>query len=91
VVALVALVLPSRRPARRLPPCGDPAGAPPPAALPVVLFVLAALLLNAFVCGALSGPYARYQARIVWLVPLLALGLVLRVRKSRAAPDPARP
>jgi len=26
------------------------------------------VLINAFVCGALSGPFPRYQARITWLV-----------------------
>lgn len=30
--------------------------------------LMAGLLINAFVCGALSGPFARYQARIVWLL-----------------------
>lgn len=38
----------------------------------LVLFVLAALLGNAFATGALSGVYDRYQARIVWLLPLAA-------------------
>ena len=53
----------------------------------LVLFVLGALLLNAAVCGALSGPHARYQSRVVWLVPLLAAGLALS--RDRAAPAPA--
>ena len=36
----------------------------------VALLVLmtAAFFINAFVCGALSGPFARYQARISWLI-----------------------
>jgi hypothetical protein len=38
--------------------------------------VLAGLLANAFATGALSGPHDRYQARIVWLLPL-AVGLAL--------------
>ncbi len=38
--------------------------------------VLAGLLGNAFATGALSGPHDRYQARIVWLLPL-AVGLAL--------------
>ena len=46
----------------------------------IVLFVLAALLLNAAICGALSGPHPRYQARVVWLLPLLAGALWLRAR-----------
>jgi hypothetical protein len=28
--------------------------------------------LNAVICGVLSGPYDRYQARVIWLVPLMA-------------------
>jgi len=39
-------------------------------------FLLAAVVVNAAVCGILSGPFARYQARIVWLVPLAAIILV---------------
>jgi len=30
--------------------------------------LVAVVLINAFVCGALSGPFPRYQARINWLV-----------------------
>jgi hypothetical protein len=41
-------------------------------------FLLAGIVLNAAVCGILSGPYHRYQARVAWLVPMLAAGLVLR-------------
>jgi hypothetical protein len=58
-----------------------------------VLFVLAALLLNAVICGALSGPHPRYQSRVVWLLPLLAGGMVLgatpRVSRLPRAPGPA--
>jgi putative flippase GtrA len=32
--------------------------------------LIATLVVNAFVCGALSGPFARYQARIAWLADL---------------------
>lgn len=54
----------------------------------VALLVLAGLLLNAAICGALSGPHDRYQARVAWLVPLLAVGLWL---SPRAAGRPAPP
>jgi hypothetical protein len=41
-----------------------------------VCVVLAALVtINAAVCGVLSGPFSRYQARLVWLAPLAA-GLI---------------
>lgn len=40
---------------------------------PTVVFLLGALVFNAAVLGVLSGPFARYQARIAWLLPLAAL------------------
>jgi hypothetical protein len=37
---------------------------------------------NALICGALSGPYDRYQSRVEWLIPLCAmLGLFLWARR----------
>jgi hypothetical protein len=33
----------------------------------------AATIANAAICGVLSGPFARYEARLIWLVPMLAL------------------
>jgi len=43
-----------------------------------------ALLANAFICGAISGPFGRYQARVVWLVPLAAGVIVARGLQLRA-------
>jgi hypothetical protein len=34
--------------------------------------IIAGVLLNAFICGALSGPTERYQTRVIWLAPFLA-------------------
>ena len=39
--------------------------------------ILSAIIVNAAVCGVLSGVFARYQTRVVWLVPALALLTVL--------------
>jgi len=50
-----------------------------------VALVLAGLLANALICGLLSTPHDRYQARVIWLLPLLAGLLALRARP--AAPD----
>jgi putative flippase GtrA len=36
------------------------------------ILLLAAVIINAFVCGALSGPFPRYQARITWLITAAA-------------------
>lgn len=35
-----------------------------------IIFILAGLVINAWVCGTFSGVFFRYQARLVWLVPL---------------------
>jgi hypothetical protein len=50
------------------------------AMLPAMLFL--ALVGNAFICGAISGPYNRYQARLAWLAPL-AVGLALAAADRR--------
>lgn len=55
--------------------------------------VLLALLGNAFVCGALSNPNDRYQARLAWLpVLIVAVAAVRRVEESilRPAAEPVR-
>lgn len=40
--------------------------------LATVSLLILVVVLNAAVCGVLSGPFARYQARVVWLAPLAA-------------------
>jgi len=35
--------------------------------------ILLGELSNALVCGALSGPHERYQGRLTWLIPVVAL------------------
>jgi hypothetical protein len=35
--------------------------------------VLATILGNAAICGALSGPADRYQSRVLWLLPLIGM------------------
>jgi hypothetical protein len=81
---LLSLVLAALLLARR------PTGEAWPAA--VLFFALAALgmLINAGVCGALSATHGRYQARVVWLLPLAAVALAatsgsLLRRKANAA------
>lgn len=51
----------------------------------LVALVLAGLLMNAAVCAALAAPLDRFQARVVWLLPLLAAGLCARAALLRAA------
>ncbi len=38
-----------------------------------VVLMVVAVALNAAVCGVLSGPFARYEARLLWLIPCAAL------------------
>lgn len=55
---------------------------------PVFLFLLAAVLFNAAAAGILSGPFARYQARIAWIPPLAALLAARGVLRRRPTPPP---
>lgn len=48
----------------------------------VVVLFGAAIVLNAAVCGILSGPFARYQSRLVWLLPAAACLVVAAVRRE---------
>ncbi len=53
-----------------------------------VLILAIGLLINAAVCALFSGVAARYQARIIWLIPFLAIAIgvaVLSRRKSEFA------
>ncbi len=38
-------------------------------------FILIALLVNAFICGALSNPHDRYQSRLIWLAPFALVAI----------------
>jgi putative flippase GtrA len=53
---------------------GLKAGEEPARVAATVLLLAGVLLVNAAVCGILSGPFARYQARLIWLLPV-GLGL----------------
>ena len=57
------------------------------ALLEFAALVLVCLTANAVLTGVLSGPFARYQARVSWLLPLAAI-LILqgRHRKGKDAP-----
>lgn len=39
----------------------------------VIIVLAAGILINGLVCGVLASPYGRFQARIVWLLPLIAV------------------
>jgi hypothetical protein len=49
--------------------------------------VTVALFANAFVCGALSGPHARYGARMSWVLTLVVIIMALRaLGRARVSP-----
>lgn len=43
-----------------------------PALATLAAVVCFGVIANAFICGGLASPYDRFQARIVWLIPLAA-------------------
>jgi hypothetical protein len=51
--------------------------------LAFALFLLAAMLGNALICGGLSAPHPRYGARIMWLLPVAALLCSLGIMTQR--------
>lgn len=57
----------------------------------MVLVCLSGLLANALICGILASPYGRFQARLVWLLPMLAVYILLTHSLSLAQPSPVRP
>jgi hypothetical protein len=62
-----------------------PAAGAPPALRALAVTVLLALCINAAICGALSNPNDRYQARIVPLVALAAAMMLLRIRRNASS------
>ncbi len=54
---------------------------------PAVL-ILVGVVINAIVCGTMSGPHDRYQARVAWLVPFVAIALLLEIARLRRTNDP---
>ena len=67
---------------------------PSPSRDPVVAcsaLVLAGVIANAAICGAISGPNQRYQGRVVWLLPLLAAAVMASRRVPGREARGARP
>jgi hypothetical protein len=54
--------------------------------VPIVIWTVIGILVNAAVCGILSGPHDRYAARVAWLLPFAALliaeALLSKARRS---------
>ena len=75
LLALIIIVRPARN-----------AGAPSDRAL--LLFVLGALLIDAFVCSTLSAVEDRYLSRVTWLLPLFVSIAIVRRCMRACAPSP---
>lgn len=56
--------------------------------LPISALVLAGVVLNAMVCAVAAAPLDRFQARVIWLLPLLALAGIATLWSARVAPYP---
>ena len=53
-----------------------------------IVFVIALVGCNALICGTFSYPHARYQMRLIWLLP--ALGLLAGAARSTPPPERQR-
>jgi len=64
-----------------------------PAIVGASAWLLTGVLVNAVICGVLSGPHERYSARVQWLLPLMAmlvLSGLLAARAHRVSPRVGR-
>jgi hypothetical protein len=50
------------------------------------LILVGGVIANGLICGALSGPWQRYQARVIWLIPMAAGLLEMRSLLGRQQP-----
>jgi hypothetical protein len=48
------------------------------------LCILAAVAINAVICGALSGPKGRYETRLLWVLPIVAGAAGFSAERSRS-------
>ena len=66
-------------------------GVEPPRVGVIVAVIVGGVLANALICGILASPYPRFQARVVWLIPLAAVlvGIRLALRSRRMGARPA--
>ncbi|MFA7491678.1 MAG: hypothetical protein WCY58_13070, partial [Mariniphaga sp.] len=48
----------------------------------ILAVILAGMVLNAFFCSSLSGVLNRYQGRVVWLLPWIAIVVIISFAES---------
>ena len=51
------------------------------------VFLMLSLIINAAVCGILSGAFPRYQNRLIWLAALVPLSLLVQKYQSKPRND----
>jgi hypothetical protein len=56
----------------------------------LAISIVGALLANAFVCGALSGPHDRYGARMAWIATLLVIVALAQAAQRLSEPEKQR-
>ena len=66
----------------------EPGRAAGGALLAFAVVLIGGVVANAAVTGILSTPHDRYQARVIWLIPLLAMIVLLHGRPRGAAAAP---
>lgn len=57
----------------------------------VIAMTLIGIAINAAVCVYFSGTTGRYQARVIWLIPLIVLASLGRTATSVESPHPVAP
>ena len=55
-------------------------------ALMLAGLIVAAVIFNGLICGVLASPYDRFQARVIWLIPVAAAVLLAALPRRRAPP-----
>jgi hypothetical protein len=50
----------------------------------ILLLITAGILGNAVICAVFSGVADRYQARVIWVLPMVSIALMLRSRNAAA-------
>jgi len=53
----------------------------------IVFIVLAEIAANDVICACLSGPFARYNTRVIWTLPVVVLLALLAYRIGPGAAD----
>ncbi len=56
----------------------------------LIILIAVLVLANAVICGALSAPVPRYQARLIWLAPALAMLIGATLVRCKPPIDPGR-